>query len=498
MSTPASGFPVPFGLVVQPMQRLLLFNLSKDPRYTGIELQHYEDERHGTGLVVLLTRHDRTVDVLFQQGLRLERDSFRVGAGISAWEERDFSSAVFRIDSQGAHVLLDFEDVQGHRVGVHIHENMDRRRNPVTLLAPISADIDHPASLLLAYLRGFDFIQQASRFTVTIDGRLTPIATLPVPVDMHRVYLARYATEPIVVELDRALGGKVPMLAEGEHTLPDGSTAWRDGDGRLRLLEAGDGRHLVQLPFDPPFPDLGALAEGEEQGGRWRLDIHGDASVVAGTWSVRRVGDDVELALDVDQGWKPRDLPPSYSLMTTLMRFFRTWPETYRWRGVVDLAADPPTVGGTWTRSEGHRAQLVGTAHHFELVRHVDIPPSRLWQEVGDFASERRANVQLLQPGDPARGGVGAVREIVVNGRAFRERLVDLEPGRRMQYELIDEAPLSSYLGTVNVEPDNGGSVLRWNVDFETKLPGTAWAMEWLARRTVQRVVDELVEAAGA
>ena len=62
--------------------------------------------------------------------------------------------------------------------------------------------------------------------------------------------------------------------------------------------------------------------------------------------------------------WRPRGLPLSLRLVTTVARVFRTWPTTYRWDATIDLAASPPTAHAGWTRTTApDRANAYGVLH---------------------------------------------------------------------------------------------------------------------------------------
>ncbi len=42
-------------------------------------------------------------------------------------------------------------------------------------------------------------------------------------------------------------------------------------------------------------------------------------------------------------------LPLCMEIFTRVVRMFRTWPATYRWRGVVELG-EVPVMSGAWER----------------------------------------------------------------------------------------------------------------------------------------------------
>lgn len=481
--------PVPFSFDVVPRSRLLLFDLVDDPRYEGMEVQRLDDPAQGSGLVVLLFRHDRKVDVFHEPTVRLDREGFAVGAGVGEWVEATIEPRRFELRDDGAHVELGLHDAHGDRIEIIIEESDSRRRHPEVLLAPVSAEIEQPSSLPLVYLRGFDFVHRAGRFEVRVGDQLRSVATMPVPIDYSRCYMARYSADPVVVELGRRSEGVVPRA----DALDEQHTAELDGDGAIVALGALGPRHRARLGFEPAFPDLRRL-EGITEGS-WRIDIDDDLGVIAGTYAATRRGDEVELALDVTQGWEPHGLKPSFVVMTTVMRAFRTWPKSYHWRGRVDLSGETITRAGEWIRGERESLRLIGTPHRFVIERRMAVDPERLWARVSDFEAHDDPRVELEHEGDPARGGLGALRRVRVGSHVVRERLVDRRPERSLTYELVEGAPVRNYFGTVEVataDDDPGASILRWEVRFEPRLPGTAWLVEWIARRTLGEILDGL------
>lgn len=72
-----------------------------------------------------------------------------------------------------------------------------------------------------------------------------------------------------------------------------------------------------------------------------------------------REGDRFAIGLDVTEQWKPSGLPLSMELLTRVVSMFRTWPTTYRWRGVVELSA-APVMSGAWER-KGMNETTCGT-----------------------------------------------------------------------------------------------------------------------------------------
>ena len=79
--------PPLLSLSIDPRARLVLFDIADDPTYVAMEVQVFDDDQHGRGVLALLARHDAMIDIYYQATLQLERAPFAVGRGIGAWRE---------------------------------------------------------------------------------------------------------------------------------------------------------------------------------------------------------------------------------------------------------------------------------------------------------------------------------------------------------------------------------------------------------------------------
>ncbi len=131
----------------------------------------------------------------------------------------------------------------------------------------------------------------------------------------------------------------------------EGMTVVLDGDGSVTRISTGQEPYRVEIDFFPGFPNLLDLTSGGSAAGRWSIRIAG-VSITGGSYSASREGDRLAVGLDVTEHWNPSVLPLSMELFTRLMPMFRTWPATYRWRGVVELGTEP-VMSGTWERKGG-------------------------------------------------------------------------------------------------------------------------------------------------
>ena len=349
------GIACPFAIGSETIGGLLNCELVDDPHYLGLEVQRFDDEVHGTGLLVFLQRaEDRLYDYYRSPGLHLERSSYELGAGIGAWQERDFAPGVLEIDARGVLCDVAFTDVDGRRIEVVVDDRREQPRSTGRLLAPVGSEIDHPTSLMLVHLHGFDLVRHAATPPVVrIDGRVTATGTLPGH-QLHGRELIKYAAPLTVITLNPAQDGPLARVRPG----PDVRLA---EDGIQELL-AGEGDHRARLALRPSFPDVMALPDQHERTGRWRVYAADVPVLTGGTWRVHRDGDEVGIEVEVTEPWRPGPLPPLPRLVTRVLPVFRRWPTTYRWRGMVTLG-EPGHLRGAWERtggSDGSYARATG------------------------------------------------------------------------------------------------------------------------------------------
>jgi hypothetical protein len=347
------GLLCPFELQVWTVDRMLNFELVDDPHYEGLELQVYDDPAHGSGMIVLLKRRqDGRFDIYRQPGLRLDPEIAQVGGELGEWVETDIDPARLEITPVGVDVEVGFTDLQGRAIQVRLDDRNGRRRHPGTLLAPVGSTLDRPTALYLFVMGGCDLLRKAGRaFQVRIDGRQATTGRLPAGW-LHRRRLVKYTADPTVVVLNRAQKGPVPTVDPAQ---PDGVELSQAAAGIVALAAEGGG-HRARLAFAPALPDLAKQPRGVAMEGTWQLGIDRDPVVVAGTWTLARRDNHVDLVVDVTRGWQPSGLPLLMGIVTKVAPVFRSWPATYRWSARVTLG-DPPTMTAGWQRKSGQRDQ---------------------------------------------------------------------------------------------------------------------------------------------
>ena len=341
------GRRCPLSLSVDALAAMLNFELADHPVYDGGELQWFDDEVHGTGMLAFLSRRaDRRVDYYVQRELVLDRAGYEIGGGTGSWTDVDFDVARLEVAYDGVDAEVRFTDVDGRLVEIRVDDRDGRPRRRAGLLAPVSAGIERPHSLLLVWMPAFDLVRvNGTPPVIRIDGRDAVTGRLP-GARFHRRHLIKFAAPVVTVELNRTHNGP---LAPGEWDVVT------DESARVAAINAERAGHRARLAFDPALSDVEGLVDGVVEEGRWHVEVDG-VRLTGGSWTAARTGDRVGLEVDVDERWEPGRLPWLMRVVTTVMPVFRRWPTTYRWRAAVQLGPVLSMTSG-WERTDSDTGQ---------------------------------------------------------------------------------------------------------------------------------------------
>lgn len=332
---------MPFLLDVALVDRMVNAEIAGHPIYQGFEVQWYDDERHGRGMVVFLSRAGSGLtDVYREAGLDLDPSRYAIGGGLGEWREASFEPGRLEIDDSGVSVEVGFCDVDGRPVEIALDDRGPGHRRWARFLAPMGADIEKPHALPLVWMSRFDLVRRRGPGPrIRIDGETVETGRLP----GERLFGRRL----IKVAADLCL---ISVLPDGGGC-PEQEVMPGAGGG-VGSVEAAGGDHRARLAFDPPFPALDSLDNRTPATGVWRARIDG-SPLVGGSYTAVRRGGTVDVDLEVTEGWRPQGLPPLMRVVTTVVPVFRRWPTTYRWHGTVAL--DGGEVSGAWHRiGSGH------------------------------------------------------------------------------------------------------------------------------------------------
>ena len=352
----------PFEINIEPMERLLLINIENDPDslYTGFEPQVFDDEKTGTGLLVIAWRVDGKVDVYHQPSLSLDPAGYDIaGKGLENMVSRELNDAFFEVNERGAQASVTFEDIEGRLIELNLSEQSTRSRKPFGLLAPMGVAAENPSAMPLILLHDFYFVRRAgTELSVKIGGRHHQPDNLPLPIDFSRMTFARYCPEPIIAKLNPAFDGALSAVLfdddlavqNEDHTIE--LTMNRDLP-EIRRISRSHKQHTLSLVFDPAFPNLNAFTGNSTKG---HFEISGDPSTgfIRGEYSVVRSGDLLTIEMIPSGGWIPSADKLSLRFLYKLQPMFKDWPTTYKWTAVLERDYETGfMMRSDWERIDG-------------------------------------------------------------------------------------------------------------------------------------------------
>jgi hypothetical protein len=358
---PSGDLYSPFNLRADLMKRLILVNFERDPDriYSVFESQLFDDPVNGTGMLVIGVRRDGFVDVYHEPGLTIGHRDFAVaGRGLAEMIERPFGRAEFEVTRTGVELAFSFKDKEGRQIEVVTRERGSTPIWPTTILAPVGSGSVAPPALPLFFLHGFYLVRRAgTEASVRIGGAPHRPDTLPLPVDGSRVYFIRYSADPFLVEWNVARDGPLSPLAPGPTgEVQDGDAVYDVVDNRghyeIRRVRASNGRHELAIDFDPPVPDIPALAEEVSIVGRFVISGDGSTGAVGGRYRLDRRSGKAAIRVQPTEGWKPVERKWSFRFLYVVARVFKNWPKTYVWNAEIDLSGDgQPMMRSRWKRT---------------------------------------------------------------------------------------------------------------------------------------------------
>lgn len=146
---------------------------------------------------------------------------------------------------------------------------------------------------------------------------------------------------------------------------------------------------------------------------------------------------------------------------------------------------------------------MSGRKFSFEINRTSSAPAATLFRLVADGANwSKWAKPIVVQSswerqGDPAPGGIGAIRKVGMWPVVIREETVAYEQDRRHAYKMVGASPAKDYFGEVVLTPNSsGGTDIRWTGSFVERVAGTGPALQAAMGGAVRFFAGRLVKAA--
>jgi uncharacterized protein YndB with AHSA1/START domain len=137
------------------------------------------------------------------------------------------------------------------------------------------------------------------------------------------------------------------------------------------------------------------------------------------------------------------------------------------------------------------------------IERRLDAPPEAVFEIIADHARYDRFDgirrSELIETGDPAPNGLGAVRWIWLGPLRFEEEITAFEPPWRMEYLIRDVRllPFHHQGGSIRLAPDGAGTHAVWTSTFEIPIPFVGSAMDRIFALRLERGFGGVLERSG-
>jgi hypothetical protein len=173
-----------------------------------------------------------------------------------------------------------------------------------------------------------------------------------------------------------------------------------------------------------------------------------------------------------------------------------------RWRHVALRVECQPFASHTTSTQEEDRV-MQGKTFSFQVHRESRAAAAKLFRLVSDggrwsdWAKPLVPHSSWVIEGDPAPGGVGAIRKLGLGPLGVTEQTVAYEQDRLHAYSLLTPAPMKDYQGEVLLTPKaEGGTTITWRGTFDERVPGTGKVLEKGLGTFIGKLADQLVKAA--
>jgi len=131
-----------------------------------------------------------------------------------------------------------------------------------------------------------------------------------------------------------------------------------------------------------------------------------------------------------------------------------------------------------------------------KMHAYIRAPIERVWAFISDYEGYERVpgvkRARILKPGNPERAGLGAIREIRVQGVVFEEEITRFEAPNRLCYRITRSRPIriEHEGGDMQLTARDGGTDVHWTTTMGLDLPLVGGVLTRALGMVVQRKFD--------
>ena len=139
----------------------------------------------------------------------------------------------------------------------------------------------------------------------------------------------------------------------------------------------------------------------------------------------------------------------------------------------------------------------------YEIIERSSASPQAIFDLIADapgwprWAGPLAANASWEREGDPAPGGVGAIRKVGRWPQYGREQIVEYDPPHHVAYTVLSGVPVRDYRADIDIVPEGAGTMIRWRATFTPKVPGPGRLVAVVLRKIVGGFARRAAKAAG-
>lgn len=320
----------PFTLEIEPISKLILFDIEDDPIYTTIELQEFNDDI-SNGLVIILYRRDKEIDVYYTEGIKHNFYKGSKNGSTLLFTPLDYT---FEKTEDQLQFLIDFIGKDGNRIFVEAVEK-NSNKSHFDILAPAGDMIDNFTSFPLFFMKKTAFFEKNySTIKIEIGNRKREPVAIPIAINHKFVYLSRYCLDPVAVNLNNnfytTLSIPTDLKREKYRVILNSNKDRNEIDS----LICEKYNHKASLRFSPSIPELLSLKNGTKMKGRFSTSVDGITGIVAGNYLLEKVDGEVKIEMNPEKGWQP--MPG------------KKWFKKYHWISKISTTDKAVSISSQW------------------------------------------------------------------------------------------------------------------------------------------------------
>lgn len=291
----------PINLKIEPMSKLILFDVEDDPLYSTIELQEFDDNI-SNGIVIILYRKDKEIDVYYTKGI--EHDFYK-GSKNGTSQLIIPDDYIFEKTSDKLTFILKFYDKNNNKIFVEAIEKNSKKEH-FNILAPAGDMIDNFTTFPLFYMQETAFLERNyAKIDIEIAGKKRKPVSIPIAINGKFVFLSRYSLDPVVCSFNENFIGT--MNDTNSQKLVDYQVQLSKNSSRneIEALTCCKYNHKATIKFSPPIPELLSLKNNTKIKGRFSASVDSTSGILGGDYLIRQDNGELQISIMPKKGWQP-------------------------------------------------------------------------------------------------------------------------------------------------------------------------------------------------